>query len=160
MRKTPCSRARATSSPASRAFSVNGFSHSTFRPASRHRPAAVRCAECGVATYTTSTSSSRASASQPPYARGIPNRSANAFADASVREATATTSASGRSTRSAVNLAAIPPVARIPQRTFCPVTAATLPHPRSGSFVVVRRASCIRRASFEFVRSSPYELRA
>ena len=33
------------------------------------------------------------------------------------REATATTSASGRSTRSAVNAAAIPPVARIPHRT-------------------------------------------
>ena len=45
-------------------------------------------------------------------------------AEASVRDATATTSASGRSTRSAVNAAAIPPVARTPHRTFSPAIAA------------------------------------
>lgn len=117
IRNRPRSRASATSSSASRTFSVNAFSHSTFRPASRHIPAATRCAACGVATYTTSTSVSSASARQSPYALGIPNRSAKVFAEASLREATATTSASGRSTRSAVKAAAIPPVARIPHRT-------------------------------------------
>lgn len=90
----------------------------------RHSPAAARCAACGVATYTTSMSASSARAPQSPYARSIPNRSANTFAEASDREATATTSASGRSTRSAVNAAAIPPVARIPQRTLCSVIPA------------------------------------
>lgn len=120
IRKLPRAFASATSSPASRAFSVNAFSHSTLRPASRHSPAATRCAECGVATYTTSMSPSSASAFQSPYARGIPKRSANASADSWLREATATTSASGRSTRSAVNAAAIPPVARTPTARFVP----------------------------------------
>lgn len=45
------------------------------------------------------------------------NRSANAFADASLREATATTSAPGRRRTSPVNVAAIPPVASTPHRT-------------------------------------------
>lgn len=66
IRKAPRSFASATSSSASRTFSVNAFSHSTFRPASRHRPAAARCAACGVATYTTSTSASSASDAQSP----------------------------------------------------------------------------------------------
>lgn len=117
IRKRPRSRARATSSSASAALSVNAFSHSTAFPAARQSPAAARCAECGVATYTTSTSSSAASEAQSPYARGMSNRSANALAEASLREATATTSASGIRSRSAVNNDAIPPVASTPQRT-------------------------------------------
>ncbi len=126
IRKRSCSRASVTSSSASRRFSVNGFSHSTFRPAVRHSPAAARCAVCGVATYTTSTSGSAASDSQSPYARSTPNRSANASADSRRREATATMSASGRSTRSAANAAAIPPVARIPHRTLSPAIPPSL----------------------------------
>ena len=66
-----------------------------------------------MATYTTSIPSSASSPAQSPYARAIPNRPANSFADASVREATATTSASASSRTSAVNAAAMPPVARI-----------------------------------------------
>jgi hypothetical protein len=73
-------------------------------------------------------SSSRASDSQSPYARPIPNRSANAWAESWLRDATATISASGRSTRSAANAAAIPPVARIPHRTLCSAIPA---RPRS-----------------------------
>ncbi len=117
IRKRPRSRASATSSSASRELSVNAFSHSTCFPAFRQSAAASRCAECGVATYTTSTSSSAASSAQLPYALGIPNRSAKALAEVSVREATATTSVPGTPCRSAVKVAAIPPVASTPQRT-------------------------------------------
>lgn len=66
IRKRPRSRASATSSSASRLLSVNAFSHSTCFPARSASEAAAWCAECGVATYTTSTSSSATSSAQLP----------------------------------------------------------------------------------------------
>ncbi|CAM5249720.1 hypothetical protein SMICM304S_04608 [Streptomyces microflavus] len=51
----------------------------------------------------------------------MPWRSAKARAEASVREATATTSAPGSACTSAVKVAAMPPVARTPQRTVSPM---------------------------------------
>ncbi|MFZ4143137.1 hypothetical protein ACOZDZ_20725 [Streptomyces griseoincarnatus] len=87
----------------------------------------------------------------------MPNRSAKVFADSTERDATATTSASGMSTRSAVNVAAMPPVARIPQRTFCSVIRPTLIVSFAVSSTMADGSAPMTSSS---TPSTPYELRA
>jgi len=62
MQKTPRSRASVTRSCAVVPDAVNGFSTSTGVPASMAARAEIACEACGVATYTTSTLGSSASA--------------------------------------------------------------------------------------------------
>ena len=63
MRKRCCVSAAAIMSFACVALSANGFSQSTCLPAERNSNVSAACRECGVATYTASTSGSSASAS-------------------------------------------------------------------------------------------------
>ena len=63
MRNRPDERASATSSSASPASIVNGFSTSAGLPARSASSVSSWCIGCGVATYTTSTSGSATSAS-------------------------------------------------------------------------------------------------
>lgn len=69
-----------------------------------------------VATYTTSTSGSSTSFSYEPYDRATSSRPAKSLALSSLRDPTATTSASSTTWRSRANAAAMPPVPMMPQR--------------------------------------------
>src|SRR6188768_961652 len=80
-----------------------------------------------------STSGSAARPAQEPWARANPCFSAKAVAAASVREPTAASSAPGTRGRSEANVLAMPPVPRIPQRTFFSVMIVTVaPGPGPG----------------------------
>src|SRR5690349_7077656 len=82
----------------------------------------------------TSTSGSAASSAQEPWERAKPCRSAKAAAAAPVREPTAASSAPGTSGRSVANVRAMPPVPRIPQRTFFSVMISPYSQHQVGAF--------------------------
>src|SRR5439155_482826 len=111
------------------------------RPARRHVIVAAWCPECGVATYTTSTSGSSASACQPRYARGTANSVANRSAASWLREPTATTSASGISFRSCAKWRAMVPVDKIPHLMVMVAHSRLDPWTRTSSTRYARRSA-------------------
>ncbi len=112
-------------------------------PASRHSPAAARVRRVRRGdVHHVDVAVLRQLGPRPVRPWGSLNRSAKPFAPSSVRDATATTSASsGMPSRSCVNDAAMPPVASTPQRIF-----RSTPAPSALGFNHSGRAESIGRA--------------